>query len=386
MVVATKYIGFYDAPSSLDEARGFALSAKAKMDYIAESLNRAGREVVIVSPSVGTGQLPLQGGARLLNSSTRLILFRSLGARRRAMRAVRIVYARLALLGYLLKETRRAEPVIVYHSLALVELILVARLLRRFRLILEVEEVYQDAVPTSMWKCLLEQHLIRHADGFIFSTGLLDDRLNRRRAPSVVVHGNYNLVVGGRNAPASEERNVVYAGTLEGRKGAAAAIASAEYLDATYHLHIAGFGSPQEVQVIVDQLERINALGGANVSFHGTLVGAEYSALLGSCEVGLATQQSSASFNGTSFPSKILSYLTHGLRVVAPRIPAIESSGVASAVNFYDGDTPNAIADAIRESYGATVTSSSDLLARLDRDFVFSLGLLLASVERSTSR
>jgi len=262
------------------------------------------------------------------------------------------------------------------------EIVLAALLLRRFRLILEVEEIYQDVVETSMWKRRLEYFLFSRAHAFIFSTKLLDEKLNAREVPSVVVHGAYRTMIETEERSDVRERSVVYAGTLERRKGgAAAAAAAAAYLDATYHLNIAGFGSSDEIRAIANQVAKVNSMGRATVTFHGTLVGEEYSKLLKSCEVGLATQSSSARFSDTSFPSKILSYLAHGLSVVAPRIPAIESSDVASAVSFYDGDEPQAIADAIRESCNSTETSASDLLARLDKGFVQSLGRLLVGVE-----
>ena len=66
------------------------------------------------------------------------------------------------------------------------------------------------------------------------------------------------------------------------------------------------------------------------------------------CDIGLSLQNPEASFNMTSFPSKILSYLSNGLRVVSIRIPAIEQSSVGDLLYFYDIQTPEAIANRIK--------------------------------------
>lgn len=61
----------------------------------------------------------------------------------------------------------------------------------------------------------------------------------------------------------------------------------------------------------------------------------------------MSTQDPSAAFNSTSFPSKILVYLANGLKVVSIRIPAIEQSAVVDSLVFYDKQTPEKIAEAI---------------------------------------
>jgi hypothetical protein len=85
----------------------------------------------------------------------------------------------------------------------------------------------------------------------------------------------------------------------------------------------------------------------ATVTYDGVLLGEEYTGFLQSCHIGLSTQDPCASFNATSFPSKILSYMSNGLRVVSIRIPAIETSEVGQYMYYYDEQTPEEIAKAI---------------------------------------
>ena len=94
-------------------------------------------------------------------------------------------------------------------------------------------------------------------------------------------------------------------------------------------------------------IEESNAKGKATVSYDGLLSGEDYIQFLQKCQIGLSTQNPDAAFNATSFPSKILSYMANGLRVVTIRIPAIEGSAVTENLYYYDKQTPEEIAKAI---------------------------------------
>ena len=86
--------------------------------------------------------------------------------------------------------------------------------------------------------------------------------------------------------------------------------------------------------------------------------------------MGFTTQNSDAAFNETSFPSKVLSYLSNGLRVVSVRIKAIEISKVADLMCFYDGDNPENVANAVKSIDLADEYDSRKELERIDREFV----------------
>ena len=73
----------------------------------------------------------------------------------------------------------------------------------------------------------------------------------------------------------------------------------------------------------------------------------KYIRFIQSCDIGLSTQNPNAAFNDTSFPSKILSYLGNGLRVVSIRIPAIDLSSIGKYIYYYDRQGPEEIARAI---------------------------------------
>ena len=83
------------------------------------------------------------------------------------------------------------------------------------------------------------------------------------------------------------------------------------------------------------------------MTYDGCLSGRDYLEFLQHCDIGLCTQDPNAAFNATSFPSKILSYMSNGLSVVSAKVPAIVNSPVGDLITYYDAQTPEEIAKAI---------------------------------------
>ena len=169
----------------------------------------------------------------------------------------------------------------------------------------------------------------------------------------------------------------VYAGTFDPRKGGATAVAAAEYLPDNYHIHILGFGTETEVENMRGKIEKINKKSKAIVSYEGILTGEDYIKFIQSCDIGLSTQNSNASFNATSFPSKILSYMANGLRVVSVRIPAIETSKVGKYIYYYDNQNPQEIANAIMRVNINDNYDSKGFIKELDDEFKKELSEML---------
>lgn len=372
-----KYIGYFDHETNSAENREFALSAATKMSYVSETLNRLGQHVLIVSPSQTRARHSYPAKTITLNERTKLKLFSTLGRGNAAKRALRWVLTSIKLWLYLVLNTRRDETVIVYHSLALQDAVRAAKLLRKFRLVLEVEEIYQDVVKVPAWVRRSEFATFAAADAYIFSTELLNDKLNARGMPHVVLYGTYRAEAQCQRKLDDNRVHVVYAGTLDPRKGgAAAAVAAASHLDAAFHIHILGVGAEREVFRIREAIASINQSSSCGLTYDGVLRGGDFVSFLQKCSIGLSTQDPAAAFNDTSFPSKILTYLANDLRVVSIRIPAVLRSRVASSVVFYDEQRPELIAEAVRQAAGRDLTGR-EVLAELDADFVLALAKLL---------
>ena len=113
------------------------------------------------------------------------------------------------------------------------------------------------------------------------------------------------------------------------------------------------------------KIDQTNQESQCRVTYDGVLTGEKFSQFLQSCQIGLSTQNPNGAFNDTSFPSKILTYLCNGLKVVSVRIPAVERSAISGAVTFYEEQTPEAIADAILK-VKLDGKDSKDLIRQLD--------------------
>ena len=210
--------------------------------------------------------------------------------------------------------------------------------------------------------------------------------INTEKKPEVVIHGTYkveperkcNIFKDNLQQENHDMIHVVYAGTLDPRKGGAiAAAAAAEFLPEGYHIHILGFGSQSDIKNMQDRVAEISSRTKAKVSYDGLLSGEDYIRFIQSCDIGLSTQNPDAAFNATSFPSKILSYMANGLRVVSIRIPAIEQSAVGDILYYYDEQMPEEIAKAILAVDMNSTYDSRMHIQELDRDFCTQIGVLI---------
>lgn len=163
----------------------------------------------------------------------------------------------------------------------------------------------------------------------------------------------------------------VYAGTFDPRKGGASISAEvAEFLPSNYHIHILGFGSDEEIEKIKKIINETEKKSKAKVTYDGLLQGEEYINFIQSCQIGLSTQNPNAQFNMTSFPSKILSYMSNGLRVVSIRIQAVEKSKIGNLIYYYNEYAPESIANAIKSINFDDNYNSKQLILKLNEKFL----------------
>lgn len=379
------YISYY-AEQGNPENRVVALSATTKMDYICDALNNIGYTVDIVSGSVSWDEKKAhRGKCKKIRDGVTLRSFSTLPWKGRINKAISLFLVNFGIVRTLLR-VKKNEKVLVYHSLAYMPVIHFLHKIKRFDLILEVEEVYSDVIGDLEQK-EKELRFLTSADGYIFPTKLLNELLNQTsQKPYAIIHGTYRVEQDKKyrlfNDSIYEESNrmihCVYAGTLDPRKGGAIAAASAaEFLPCGYHIHIIGFGGEKEIENMRKTVSKIASRTKCKVSYDGLYSGEEYTEFLQSCDIGLSTQNPAADFNATSYPSKILSYMANGLRVVSIRIPAVESSAISNEMFYYDEQTPEKIAAAIMSVDLRTEYDSRELIAKLAGDFEEQLANLL---------
>ena len=140
-----------------------------------------------------------------------------------------------------------------------------------------------------------------------------------------------------------------------------------------YFVHICGFGDPCQIKSIVADVQKRSK---AKITFEGEFKGNDYKHFIQKCHIGLSTQNPNAAFNATSFPSKVLVYLSNGLKVVSIHIPAIAQSAVADKLFFYYEQTPEKIAEAIIQA-SKKEQNGDEILNDLDMKFSDELSRLV---------
>lgn len=340
-----KYICFYD--KDLNEGRNISLAATNKIYYISSVVKDICGEVEIISACTTSSIRNFKARRETLENGAKLRLFKAYKKNSFFSKLKSLIYSRFVMFFYLLFNVKRNEKIIVYHSLAYMNQIKLAKAIKKFSLILEVEEIYGE-VEKSKKITRKELKYFRKADAYIFPTQLLDNRINNLNKPSTIIHGVYKGEKIISNKFNDGKIHCVYAGTFDSRKGGALlAIKAGEYLGSDYHLHILGFGSKEEVSLVKETIDLVNNKSQATVTFDGLKSGDEYIKFIQSCHIGLSTQNPNAEFNDSSFPSKVLSYMSNGLRVVSIKIKALEKSDINKLLYYYVESSPEEVAKAI---------------------------------------
>lgn len=375
-----KYIAFYDIPLSKYK-RVYSPAATSKMDYIVSSLNEKGKHVTIVSPSwfdVTKEKIQFHFQKKVkLNANKKLILAPSFGGNSKIANYLKIILSLVWLFFWLVNNTKKNEKILVYHSIWITIPIIIAKKIKGFKIVLEVEEIYADIMTVHSVFDRWEQKIITNSDYFIFSSDLLKDKLKTAK-PYIIVYGSY-FVENSINKPLNDGKiHLVYAGIIdEAKRGAFNALAAAKHLSSDYVLNIIGFG---DVQKLLPIIEIHNTLSECKVYFHGRKDGEEYVKFCQGCHIGLSTQKMEGNYLESSFPSKILSYLGMGLKVVSCAVSCVEQSKISNLVTYYYQDDEQEIAKAIIQCNDSINFDSRKILFHLHKDFSHQIYVLFNKI------
>ena len=373
-----KYICYYDFPDSTED-RNIVYSSTTKLDYIFSALNRVGVGVDIVSfAGIRSGKkIRFCRGSHIKIGDNTLRKFSSFSGSRLISHVSRKLMA-LSFICWFLTHVKRGEKVAVYHSTGYDGMLVWLKKITGCRYIGEIEEMYQDVSKLPAKICRQELAFINCCDQYLFPTELLNEKVNKENKPVLIVYGQYCVEPKVRNKFDDGHIHVVYGGTFDMNKGGAVAAATAAaFLPSNYHVHICGFGNPNDTEHIKSVIAKVSRTSEAVVTFDGLKKGRDYVEFIQQCHIGLSTQNPSAAFNDTSFPSKILVYLSNGLEVVSIDIPVVRNSKISGVMEYYHEQTPEKIAEAIIRTtnkhedmkYG----DSSSVLKGLDERFCRSL-------------
>lgn len=348
-------------------------AADSKIDYIIEVLNRCGYSVDHISRASSSvaNYIPAYVEQKGLNTFR---YFASLGKSNSLLRVFNRWFMDLQFFIWCLINIKKNETIMVYHSLGYSSTFIKLKKIKNIHIIGEIEEIYQDVHTQTRSRCKSEYEFIKTCDSYLFPTSLLNNVLNKEYKPFIIIHGLYSVENDIQEKFSDGKIHVVYGGTLDPKKGGAAAAAKvAAFLPSNYHVHICGFGDSTEIKAIIDETSKKSK---AVVTFEGELKGSQYNNFIQKCHIGLSTQNPDAAFNASSFPSKILVYLSNGLKVVSINIPAVAQSAVSSKMFFYNSQTPEEIAKAIENAVDSDMDGRK-ILQSLDKEFEEQLKLML---------
>lgn len=341
-----KYIGYYD---TVRGRRYGHMAAVSKMDYIAKAFNDAGESIDIVSCSM-TADYAIPACSEKLSDKCNVHYFKTAKKPKRKLSKIwNVVLSRIKLFMYLIKNVKKGESVMAYHSLSIMRPMYYAKQLKGFKLILEMEEFFNNVEKHSYFSKKAEERFVKSADYYIFPTVLLNNAFNKKNKPYSICSGTYDVTEKKAEKFDDGKVHAVYAGTFSKiKQGAYFATIATEHLNENYHIHILGNNNAPGFDEAKKTIDDIAKKTSAKLTYDGFLGGDEYIKFLQRCHIGLSTQNPEHAYNDTSFPSKILSYMSNGLRVVSVRIPVVEQSDVGDLIEFYDEPSGESVAEAIK--------------------------------------
>lgn len=376
------YVGFYNGEKcKFRKNCNRNIAGSMKMDFIISSLKKKGYRVILLSLSLGETSGYVKEERIVIDEQEEHIYlpYFSIRMGNRNVGAGRSAIASLYSFG--VKNFKRNDKVIVYHSMAYGNVF--KKLQRRcgIKLIAQIEELYSLSVleQQDVGRLKREEKMFVHADGFLFVNDLLIDRYAKNK-PYAVSYGNYKVFADKNVTIGDEEVGLVYTGIINDDRGIFRIIEAMEYLPQKYTLHVLGFGSKSNMRRFEETIQQFNCKQGIErIFFYGTKTGEEYTEFLSNYHVGISLMDTSEEVGTNAFPSKIMAYLGHSLLVVSSRCDCIVKSKVASQLYFCD-NSPRDIAETIKSIPLGTHTSPCIFLQELEKEFAQSLDNVLKTV------
>lgn len=360
--------------------RNVTPSAITKGKYVASALASCSSEVEIVSLAYPTKDSQDEVYYQV-SENVICHLFKGKYSNNRIIRYLNHKLYDKKIRKYLKQNVKKDDIVVVYHSLANMKLVKYIKKNITDKIVYEVEEIYGDVINDEKAKTK-ELKAFKNASSYIFSNDYLNSIINTKQLPYVTCYGTYEIPTLYKEAFNDNLIHCLYAGTLAQNKGALNAINVAKYLPNNYLIHILGFGSEKDIADIKNAVNEVNnSCGTTKVIYEGLKLNEEYLKFIQKCQIGLCTQNIDAAFNTTSFPSKILSYMSNGLEVVGVNIAAIKNSKVGQYIQFYNVPDEKEIANAILNINLNNKTNNVDVVKELDKEFKEDLKDMLVKYE-----
>ena len=360
------YVAFYNPIQELGR-RVANYAGEDKIDYICEKFECMDEPVTILSNTKSIKKKYLKRMVYIENKK-KIVMFASFPKCNVVLHALDVLYGYIQLAIYLWIHVKKDDVVLVYHSLGYRNVIQKIRKIKKFRYILEVEELFQFVKSANSSFKLREKTVFAEPDSFLFSNSFLNEKINIKNKPFIIINGIYKNQNLNLSVQTRRKKRVVYAGTLDQQKGVDYVIRAAQFLNENYEMKVIGFGSQQDIERVRKLIEEINEHSKCDVFYDGVFKGQAYLDYLQGCDVGVCIQDPGDTFNLYEFPSKILSYMSNGLNVVTNRLEQIENSKIYPYLTIADGITPEEVSTAIIKACKKE-KNAQEILKHLDQEF-----------------
>lgn len=317
-----------------------------------------------------------------MSEKKQLIYFFSLGQGSKLKKYINHLIGLLQLILYILFNVGEKDIVIVYHSLSYLNTFKLLTKFKRFKYILEVEELYSYIDASNKKLSKNEMEIIDSAQGYIFSNYILNQKINIKEKPFIIINGIYKINDFKYVREKYERKKLVYAGTLEVQKGVDNVLELAKYLNENNEIHIIGFGSEMDISRINKKIKMNNCQNNCKIYFDGLLKGEKYNSYLQKMDIGICIQNPYDEFNKFEFPSKIFSYLSNGLHVVSNNLIQVRESEISKYINIIDSYNISEIAEYIERIELNNCYTSKEILKELDINFKKNLKKLFKEMEK----
>lgn len=279
----------------------------------------------------------------------------------------------LQLFFYIFIFVKSEDTVLVYHGMRLTKVISVIKRIKKLRYILEVEEIYSYSADGIKEYHEKELDLIKSFEHYIFVNDYIPRYLSVPKEKYIVVYGSYVVPELSDLKYNDGKIHCLYAGAIEQlNKGAFTAIRVAEFIPDNYVLHIIGKGKDQDIVEAKKMIQDINGRTGCTkVIYDGFFSGVELDKYMSRCDIGIGTYEIKEAYSNFIFPSKLVSYMCHNLKVVTGKSECYMNIDISKNWYFYDQFKIEEIAKAlIKAGNSHTVFDNKAIICELDKELI----------------
>lgn len=342
------YIGWYISDEDKTKYSG-NVPGNLKMHYVVDQLIECGLTPEIISFARRSGNDGLYCSTIKESQRCKTTYLGGISGNGRIVQKLDFLLKRIIFVCKFIFKFKKEDTIVLYHSVAITNLVAKLKKIVKRKVVVEVEEVYgYSAVADRPW-VNQEIKAIKQMDYHICVNDGIPNDLNLEEGKFVVNYGVGRIPLRTIERFNDGKIHVVYAGTIEMKKlGALTAVEAARHFPEEYLLHILGFGSDENMQILQKRIAEINMEAGCEkVQYNGCKFGKDLDDFLFSCHIGLSSNVMRPNFANNSFPSKVITYMCHDLSVVLGYAKAFYDVPMSKGWQFYFEHTPEAIAEAV---------------------------------------